>query len=53
MLLVDVGSSTVSSTLGQLSSQSTNAAVGGAGDDDFDMFAQSRQTFDQNKQAPP
>ena len=27
------------------------SAAGAAGDEDFDMFAQSRQSFDQHKQA--
>ncbi|ELU12259.1 hypothetical protein CAPTEDRAFT_174498 [Capitella teleta] len=43
--------SSVGSTLGQLN---TTVATNNAGpEDDFDMFAQSRQTFDQNKDAPP
>ena len=46
---VGVNNTTISDTLGGLNT--TPAAAGTSGDDDFDMFAQSRQSFDQHKAA--
>jgi len=49
--LVDVGDATSSQVagpaVGELNGQQT-AASGKPGDDDFDMFAQSRQSFEEN-----
>ena len=47
------GGGTVSGTLDTLNTTpaTTGSATAAAGDEDFDMFAQSRQSFEQNKAA--
>ncbi|XP_074647731.1 TOM1-like protein 2 isoform X2 [Tubulanus polymorphus] len=46
---MNIGTSNVSSTLGQMNS--TSATTAGGQSDEFDMFAQSRTSFDQSKQS--
>jgi hypothetical protein len=47
---INIGGSTVTSQLDNLSRTNANTGQAAPDDDDFDMFAQSRQSFDQNRQ---
>ncbi|XP_076448531.1 target of Myb1 membrane trafficking protein-like isoform X3 [Babylonia areolata] len=52
--LIDLGESAVTPQMANLnlnSASGSQAPASGAAGDDFDMFAQSRQSFDENKQA--
>ena len=50
---LDLGNDTVSSTLDNLNTTTASTRASAApsiGDEEFDMFAQARQSFDQGKQ---
>ncbi|KAK2169905.1 hypothetical protein LSH36_6g13051 [Paralvinella palmiformis] len=49
---LNICTTSVSGTLSQLDTVSGANTGAGVGADDFDMFAQSRRSFDQNKQVP-